>query len=274
MKQNLLSTITRASELFLKDESVLCTFLTFNVQSLTAHSPDIETDKVLSSVNVMSLVETWQRPDDVEVPIKGFRLVAKHKRNEVRAAGVAIYERSDSITTSLPHEIIKPTESDYVKIGKQMRATDHIGDICAVETTVHDHKLLVVSTYISPNASLQDAQEFIFTNLVMYTPKMAEMYDLFNELTDRDLSHYSTLPIIFAGDFNIDISKPENKKFLTFMKKMFNLDLQTDPDLPTTRNQSTIDLVFTRHIDTLPCFNYVSYFSHHRPILSKIFKVF
>jgi hypothetical protein len=49
----------------------------------------------------------------------------------------------------------------------------------------------------------------------------------------------------------------------------FELDVLSDFSQGTTRSNSCIDMVFGRNVDHLSCMNYISYFSYHRPILSR-----
>jgi hypothetical protein len=57
--------------------------------------------------------------------------------------------------------------------------------------------------------------------------------------------------------------------FVEFMKDTFELDVVWDLSQGKTRSDSCIDMVFGRNVDNLSCMNYVSYFSYHRPILSR-----
>lgn len=51
------------------------------------------------------------------------------------------------------------------------------------------------------------------------------------------------------------------------MKDQFNLDLISNTEEPTTRNQTYIDLTFAENVPQIECMINVSYFSHHNPIL-------
>jgi hypothetical protein len=51
------------------------------------------------------------------------------------------------------------------------------------------------------------------------------------------------------------------------MRNDFGLHLSSDKS-PTTLGGSCIDMVFTRHVDSLRCYRYISYFSYHKPILA------
>lgn len=76
-----------------------------------------------------------------------------------------------------------------------------------------------------------------------------------------------TSPLVVTGDFNIDVSKPENKDFIDFMQKYLRLNLVTNPIQATTLGGSCLDLTFSRNI-SVECKRYCAYFSYHRPILS------
>jgi endonuclease/exonuclease/phosphatase (EEP) superfamily protein YafD len=78
------------------------------------------------------------------------------------------------------------------------------------------------------------------------------------------------MPIIFAGDFNVNVKDNYNAELVVqFMKDTFEFDILSDLSQGTTRSNSRIDMVFGRNVDNLSCMNYVSYFSYHRPILSR-----
>ena len=76
-----------------------------------------------------------------------------------------------------------------------------------------------------------------------------------------------TSPLVVTGDFNVDVSKPENKDFIDFMEKYLRLHLATDPTQATTLGGSCLDLTFFRNIN-VECRRYCAYFLYHRPILS------
>jgi len=44
--------------------------------------------------------------------------------------------------------------------------------------------------------------------------------------------------------------------------------MNNDPAISTTRADTCIDAVFTRHVEYLQTMNFVSYFSYHKPLLS------
>jgi endonuclease/exonuclease/phosphatase (EEP) superfamily protein YafD len=77
------------------------------------------------------------------------------------------------------------------------------------------------------------------------------------------------MPIILAGDFNVNVKGNYNAELVEFMKDTFELDVLSDLSQVTTRSNSCIDMVFGRNVDNLSCVIYVSYFSYHRPVLSR-----
>jgi hypothetical protein len=77
------------------------------------------------------------------------------------------------------------------------------------------------------------------------------------------------MPVILAGDFNVNVKDNYNAELVEFMKDTFELDVLSDLSQGTTRSNSCIDMVFERNVDNLACMNYVSYFSYPRPILSR-----
>jgi hypothetical protein len=77
------------------------------------------------------------------------------------------------------------------------------------------------------------------------------------------------MPIILAGDFNVNVKDNYNAELEEFVKDTFELDVLSDLSQGTTRSNSCIDMVFVRKVDNLSCMNYVSYFSYLRSILSR-----
>lgn len=78
--------------------------------------------------------------------------------------------------------------------------------------------------------------------------------------------------IILCGDFNdTDLAK-DNSLFKNFLKSEFLLDM-ISPCEATTNAGTTIDAVFAKLNDyNYEVFIYESYFSHHKPIITKLIK--
>jgi hypothetical protein len=127
---------------------------------------------------------------------------------------------------------------------------------------VNGEKVLIVTLYVSNNTPTDDCKRFVLSHLGTFTPKFSEEYSVVPE------EGHNTIPIILAGDFNIDLKKKVNETFVTCMEETFGLKLMSDPQCITTRSESCIDMVFARNVDNLKCANYITYFSYHRPILS------
>jgi hypothetical protein len=115
---------------------------------------------------------------------------------------------------------------------------------------VNGEKVFIVTLCLSNNSPIDDCKRFVLIHLGTFAPKFSEEYSIVPE-GDRN-----TIPIILAGDFNIELKKKEvNETFVINMEETFGL-------------KSCIDMVFVRNVDNLKCANYIAYFSYHRPILS------
>nr|XP_029715803.1 uncharacterized protein LOC109402861 [Aedes albopictus] len=219
-----------------------CTMMSLNVQSLNAHSSDIATDRVLCAVDLLALSETWVN-NSSRATVAGFHCIAQEKRTGVRAGGVAILQSTQSSTMAVAHEINK-LDASY---DPMMAVADEYGDICAIELPVMGTRTLLFSLYLSPGTTLKEKKFFLARNLI----------------------HYFSVdtPVVVTGDFNIDVSKPDNFEFIDFMRIYLRLELASDRSLATTLGGSCLDLTFMRNI-RVACTRYCAYFSYHRPILS------
>lgn len=126
----------------MESRSSACRMMSLNVQSLNAHAPDITSDRVLMSADVLALSETWL-DDDTPVDIAGFNCIVQSKRAGVRAGGVAIYTTSSDAT---PHAIQKWSE----QYDPELKVADGHGDVCAAEITIGNTRTLLICMYISP----------------------------------------------------------------------------------------------------------------------------
>jgi hypothetical protein len=117
--------------------------------------------------------------------------------------------------------------------------------------------------YVSPNTTSDDWEFFIFSSLDGYSPKVCKMLKFLVRRGSEDM------PIILAGDFNVNVKVNYNAELVEFMKDTFELDVLSDLSQGTTKSNSCINMVFGRNVDNLSCMNYASYFSYHRPILSR-----
>jgi hypothetical protein len=120
----------------------------------------------------------------------------------------------------------------------KLPASDSCGDTCAAECPVNGQKVLVVAVYVSPNTPSDDSKSLIFSNLAGYSLKLCNMFKF---LARRGCEN---MPIILAGDFNINVKDNYNAKLVEFMKDIFELDVLSDLSQGTTRSNSCIDMVF------------------------------
>jgi endonuclease/exonuclease/phosphatase (EEP) superfamily protein YafD len=124
---------------------------------------------------------------------------------------------------------------------------------------VNGEKVWIVTLYPSNNTPIDDCKRFVLSQLGTFAAKFSEEYSIVLE------EGRNTIPIILAGDLNIELKKKKNKTFVTDMEETFGLKLMPNPQCSTTRSKSCIDMVFARNVDNLKC---ATYFSYHRPILS------
>ncbi|XP_062564543.1 uncharacterized protein LOC134227211 isoform X2 [Armigeres subalbatus] len=219
-----------------------CTLMSINVQSLNAHSSDIATDRVLTAVDLLAMSETWL-DNGTTTNINGYLCVCQEKRDGTRAGGVAIFERAGSSTMAVSHAITKLNES----YDPALSVADEYGDCCAAEVSIMETRTLLFAVYISPGTTLKQKKYFLVRNLIKYT--------------------HVAMPVVVSGDFNIDVTKEENRDFIWFMKQFLYLDCASDPTIATTLGGTCLDLTFTRNV-SVECRRYCTYFSYHRPILS------
>jgi hypothetical protein len=145
----------------------------------------------------------------------------------------------------------------------KLPASDSCGDVCAAECLVNGKKALVVSACVAPNTPSDDWKSLIFPNLAGHSPKLFKIFKFLARRVCEDM------PIILAGDFNVNVKDNYNAELADFMKDTFELDVLPDLSQGTTRSNFCIDMVFGRNVANLSCMNYVSYFSYHRFILSR-----
>jgi len=72
----------------------------------------------------------------------------------------------------------------------------------------------------------------------------------------------------FGDNFNINLKSTNEQEFVIFIRNMFGLELKTNLNISTTRNNTTVDAIFTSHIDDLTTMNYMSYFSNYKSLLN------
>jgi hypothetical protein len=120
----------------------------------------------------------------------------------------------------------------------KLPALDSCGDGCAAKCPINGQKVLVVTVYVSPNTPSNDWKYFIFSNFSGYSPKVCKMFKFLARKGCEDM------PIILAGDFNINMKDNYSAELLDFMKVTFELDVLSDLSKGMTRSNSCIDMVF------------------------------
>lgn len=228
------------------------TILTLNCQSLKKHGSDLQ-DSISQKSNFLLLSETWlSNEEDVQLP--NFDCIVKFKRENVRAAGVAIYQNKNiARITTLNIELT-------IRNAGELNVTQAaIGDICASQVKMDDgREFLMVVVYISPNQKVTEIIKFLHRRLLIYSREGSRILG----------DNLDELPMILAGDFNVNFATNDSIPLTTFLEQKFDLKINNKPTEPTTRYGTTIDAVFSRYLDNITSNTFVTYFSYHRPIIS------
>jgi hypothetical protein len=148
--------------------------ITLHVQSFASHYPDVSTDPVLASTDILDLKETWKDSDET-VPVEGYKYITQFKRQDVRAGAVVIYEKNNA-TMATPHLLIKLNKQNMAKTSFKFAASESCGDFCAAECLANGQKVLTVIVHVPPNTPSDDWTSLIFSNLTGYSPKVCEMF--------------------------------------------------------------------------------------------------
>jgi hypothetical protein len=81
----------------------------------------------------------------------------------------------NAATMATPHLLMKMDKQNMTKTSFKLPASDSCGDVCAAECPVNGQKVLVVTTYVSPNTPNDDWKSLIFSNLAGYSPEVCKM---------------------------------------------------------------------------------------------------
>lgn len=122
--------------------------------------------------------------------------------------------------------------------------------------TIKNKRFIVVIVYIRPKSNIK-----LIKNVV------SQIHSNILEIMKKRLVKE---PILFVGDFNLNIRDNSNDEFLHFMSNI-GYTLQNDRFASTTINKSCIDLIFTIDM-SIKLQPYISYFSYHLPMLGKFVK--
>lgn len=124
------------------DESA-CKLINLNVQSFSAHKSAIESDAVLNMADVLALTETCEE-EEATTEVHDFICIAKSKRPNVSAAGVAIHQKR-TVIMAIPYSVRKLCAS----YDAELDLADEYGDICAVEINIQGSAALLICIFIS-----------------------------------------------------------------------------------------------------------------------------
>jgi exonuclease III len=163
--------------------------------------------------------------NDKIVPVKVYTCSTQYKRQDIRAGGVAIYEKNNATTMATPHLLMKLDKQNTANTSFKLAASDSCGDVCAAECRANGQKVLVVTVYVSPNTPSYNWKSLIFSNLDWYSPKVCKLFKFLARRSCEDM------PIILAGDFNVNVKDNYNAELVEFMKDTFELDVLLDPSL-------------------------------------------
>ena len=111
-----------------------------------------------------------------------------------------------------------------------------IGDICVVHCVLDDGTNIIMAVvYISPNNTVNSIIKFLYKRLMICGRVGSE------ELGEN----YHTLPLILAGDFNVNFASEDGQLLVNFLQDKLELQMNNNRNKPTTRHGTTIDAVFS-----------------------------
>jgi hypothetical protein len=114
---------------------------------------------------------------------------------------------------------MKLDKQNMAKTSFKLPASDSCGDVYAAECPVDGQKALVVTVYVSPNTPSDYWNSLIFSNLAGYSPKVCKMVTFLARRGCEDM------PVIVAGDFNVNVKDNYTNELVEFMKDTFELDV-------------------------------------------------
>ena len=118
----------------------------------------------------------------------------------------------------------------------------------------------IVAIYIHVNLTIADIIDFIHKQLLAYMPMGSAALE----------KHYDEVPMTLSGNFNVNFASNDSELFIDFLWGNLNLNMNNNPNEPTTWYGTTIDATFQPpcHLDTLQSLSLFTYFSHHKAIFS------
>jgi hypothetical protein len=122
--------------------------------SLLFHVRDLDINFVFTIFDY-GHYKSWMDDTGYAVSIDDYCCVTHFKRPDIRAGGVAIYERSGATTMATPHLLMG---INHVEFANLYARADNIGDVCAAEVMVDGVRTLLVSVYVNPNTSTDNIE--------------------------------------------------------------------------------------------------------------------
>ena len=183
-----------------------------NVQSLPLHQPQLQNDETFTSADVICLSETRLSHSDanLEYALKGYLPML---RNDQRSYG-----------SRPPHGLATFVKSCHSFRNVDKFSTNQFECLTADVVDKRTHiGYTIVNLYKAPSCSLEELKAFL-ENLKIRTRE-----------TDK---------LVMIGDFNLDVSRSQNKDFILFMESFFP-QLRMLSTAFTTRGNSTLDICFT-----------------------------
>jgi hypothetical protein len=92
--------------------------------------------------------------NDETVPVESYKCITQFKRRDVRAGGVATYEKSNATNMAMPRLLIKLDKQNMAKTLFKLLASESCGDVRIAQCLVNGKKVLVVTVYVSPNTAM------------------------------------------------------------------------------------------------------------------------
>ncbi|KAH6932008.1 hypothetical protein HPB50_002442 [Hyalomma asiaticum] len=229
-----LDTVLEQADAFVRhhNNSKQLTLAALNIQSLHAHVHDLEEDAVLKQACVLALSESWSNKP---ISIRGFQSVVHSKRPDCRCAGVAIYKNTAMCSFSTGGVALRQPPH-----AEEAHVSSPIGDVCVAHINYNARDITFAAIYLSPEAQKESVKSFLSTSLGNYATT--------DVIPRSSNSAERSMPLIIAGDINVDVSKPNNACFTQYMKDVFDVHRVSQDLTPTTRNGSVIDHFFIRDI--------------------------
>jgi hypothetical protein len=99
----------------------------------------------------------------------------------------------------------------------------------------------MVTVHVSGNIPRDEWKSLIFSNLAGYFPEVCKYFKFLARRISEDI------PVIVAGEFNVNMKDNYGAELVEFMKDTFELDALSGISQGTARSNSCTDMVFGRN---------------------------